>query len=398
MACRFTRWLILALATPLLAADCFFNTDWQHLVQGRPVTLAWDSMGGGSFWDIFLTGDVRSQASIVGPIARMLTRTSLPHPPMSRPRTLTHVLTAFTGNITQNSVVWQPPDHIRDGNPDRLFAAQLWDLARGTVCNSPSFTFKARSSDEPSESVSPILARLGDREHGLRSRDAPKYTDPEPQLPPGPLITTSVSLEHGAVNVEATIAPSFTTGGGPLASSSTPTPTSTAVSKPEPTNESAKRARLASIIAGTVFGTIFAVLIVCGLLWRARGKRAKERDGALPNKVMDETPPTAHDSMAELGESGTPAVARTELQDDQEARSELEADMTEKRLYEMPAISSAPVELPAEMPAELLARHADAFPRHSMVSALTDSRRPSLDRSQVSLAILDPKRDPSTGG
>jgi hypothetical protein len=69
MACRPIRWLILALATPLLAADCFFNTDWKHVVPGRPFVLAWEGLNGG-FWDILLNGDVRTQASLVGAIAR----------------------------------------------------------------------------------------------------------------------------------------------------------------------------------------------------------------------------------------------------------------------------------------------------------------------------------------
>ncbi|KAK7998992.1 hypothetical protein PG991_014667 [Apiospora marii] len=295
-------------------------------------------------------GDVRSQAFIVGPIAR---------------------------NITESSVVWQPPDHIRDDHPIRLYAVQLWDLARGTVCNSPSFNFKARPSDEPPES-----------------------------LPPGPIVTTSVSLENGAANVVATVAPPFTSGGGPFdpTSTSAPSPTSTATGSPEPTDESAERSRLAGIIAGTVCGTIFVVLLLVGglLWWRARQKkRAKARGAALPTKdTTDEAPPTAHDSTAELGEGGAPGMAtRTELQGDQQARAEMEGGAAaEKRLYEMPAASSAPVELPAEMPAELLARHADAFPRHSMVSALTDSRRASLDRSQVSPATLDPNRGPLANG
>ncbi|KAK8081062.1 hypothetical protein PG997_008880 [Apiospora hydei] len=334
MACGATRWLILALATPLLAAECFFNTDWKDLVQGRPVVLAWDALDGG-FWDIFLNGDVRSQASLVGPIAR---------------------------NVTQNSVVWLPPDDIRDRNPDRLFAVQLWDLARGTVCNSPSFSFKPRSSDEPPES-----------------------------LPSGPVVATSVSLEHGAVSVVATIAPSFTTGGDPP-------PTDTTTGGPDAADTSADETHLGGIIAGAIIGTLFvALLTVSGLLWRAKRKRAKEWGTALLNIDKDEAPSTAQDSMAELGESGRPVVATAEMQGDQEMRFEMEGDVTNERLHEMPAASSTttmvPVEMPAELPAELLARHADASRCRSMVSALTtDSRRSSLDRYQVSLTTIESRR------
>ncbi|KAK7955751.1 uncharacterized protein PG986_004973 [Apiospora aurea] len=336
MACGATRGLILALATPLLAAECFFNTDWKDLVQGRPVVLAWDALDGG-FWDIFLNGDVRSQASLVGPIAR---------------------------NVTQNSVVWLPPDDIRDRNADRLFAVQLWDLARGTVCNSPSFRFKPRSSDEPPESTFQCA----------------KYADLEPQLPSGPVVTTSVSLEHGAVSVVATIAPSFTTGGDPP-------PTDTTTGGPDAADRSADGTHLGGIIAGAIIGTLFvALLAVSGLLWRAKRKRAKEWDTALPNVDKDEAPSTAQGSMAELGEGGRPAVATAEMQGDQEMRFEMEGDVTNERLHEMPAASSTttiePVELPAELPAELLARHADASRCRSIVSALTtDSRRSSLDRT-----------------
>ena len=164
MACRPIRWLILALATPLLAADCFLTADWDHMVPGLPMVLAWANFHS-SFYDILLNRDVKTRASLVGSIARTLT----PARQYTVVQTTAYMNLGFiTGNVTQSSIVWLPPEDISEGNPNRLFAVQLWDLARGTVCNSPSFNFKPRSPDTPSESVSLTFARLSSRDHNRR--------------------------------------------------------------------------------------------------------------------------------------------------------------------------------------------------------------------------------------
>ncbi|KAK8115418.1 hypothetical protein PG999_007487 [Apiospora kogelbergensis] len=325
MAWRPIRWLILALATPLWAADCFITDDWNHMVPGRPMVLAWANFHG-SFYDILLNSDVLSRASL-------------------------------------SSIVWLPPDDITDGKPDRLFAVQLWDLARGTVCNSPSFSFKARSPDTPSAT-----------------------------LPPGPLVSTATSFSSTPVNIIATVAPAFATGVEPSYSSAVPT--STATGAPQPTDEPAKPTNTATIITGAVIGTLLAaLLVVSGLLWRARRKRARERGVALPdNDDHDPQPrPSTHDhAAAELGDARHGATkGAAEVQGDDGMRFEMAA-LADKPLYEMPT-SFAPVELPAELPSEVLARHAGVDRCQSMVSALTADSRSSLDRGQVSPATIDPR-------
>ncbi|KAK6857721.1 hypothetical protein PG995_005420 [Apiospora arundinis] len=314
MACRPIRWLILALATPLLAADCFLTADWDHMVPGRPMVLAWANFHG-SFYDILLNRDVKTRASLVGSIAR---------------------------NVTQSSIVWLPPEDISEGNPNRLFAVQLWDLARGTVCNSPSFNFKPRSPDTPSES-------------DYRHNSAPFATGVEPSY-------------------------------------SSALPTSTTTSGPEPTEEPAKQTNTATIVAGAVIGTLLvALLVVSGLLWRAKRKRAKECGIPLPDDD-NEPQPITHDSMADLGDEIPKAAAAAEMQGDQEMLYEMTA-LTDKPLYEMPT-TLAPIELPAELPTEVLARHAGAARCRSMVSDMTTDSRSLLDRGQVSPATIDPRANP----
>ncbi|KAK8120240.1 hypothetical protein PG999_004360 [Apiospora kogelbergensis] len=304
------------------------------MVPGLPMVLAWANFHS-SFYDILLNRDVKTRASLVGSIAR---------------------------NVTQSSIVWLPPEDISEGNPNRLFAVQLWGLARGTVCNSPSFNFKPRSPDTPSES-----------------------------LPPGPLVTTATSWDNEAFRIIATIAPPFATGVEPSYSSAL-LPTSTTTSGPEPTEEPAKQKNTATIVVGAVIGTlVVALLIVSGLLWRAKRKRAKERGIPLPDGD-NEPQPITHDPMAELGDEIPKAEVAAEMQGDQEMLYEMTA-LTDKPVYEM-LTTLAPIELPAELPTEVLARHAGVARCLSMVSDMTTDSRSLLGRGQVSPATIDPRANP----
>jgi hypothetical protein len=215
-------------------------------------------------------------------------------------------------------------------------------------------------------------------------------------------VTTSVSLSLGPVNVVATIAPPFTTGVEPSYSSSLPT--STATGEPTEDDNSVGRSQLGGIISAAVIGTLIAaLLVVSGLLWNAKRKRAKERGVKIPdddlggdkNDSLPSTPGPQY-SMAELGDGGTPATASTpaEMKGDLQMPAEMEAD-DKKKFYEMPASSTfAPVELPAELPAELLVQHAGGGPRcDSRVSAVTShSTRSSLDRYEVSPTTMESRR------
>lgn len=63
------------------AADsCFLNTNWQDVVAGKPIVLAWPA-DATTFWDVLLNADVRTQATPIGPVARM---SMLPPAPVAR--------------------------------------------------------------------------------------------------------------------------------------------------------------------------------------------------------------------------------------------------------------------------------------------------------------------------
>ena len=141
-------------------------------------------------------------------------------------------------------MLWVPPSSINEGDPDRLFAVQLWDLGRGTTCNSPSF--RIEPNDQPAE-----------------------------QLPTGDVIRTSLALGDGGIIATATVAKSFTTGVEASYSSGLPTSTSTEA----PKNDEPPSSNVTAIVIGVVFGTLMVLLIVLSvLLWRAKRKRAQQRE------------------------------------------------------------------------------------------------------------------------
>ncbi|KAI6355906.1 hypothetical protein MCOR25_008062 [Pyricularia grisea] len=303
------------------SAQCFLNSDWGNIAANQPFVLAWKNDGG--FWDVLLNSDVRTQASLVGPIAR---------------------------NVTQPGVVWLPPADITNGDPNKLFAVQLWDLARGTTCSSPSFTFKTNN-------------------------------EPAGKLPTVPVISTSVSMSSGAILATATIAPVFTT--GVEASYSSTIPTTTATTDSDATNSQPKSNTIAVII-GVVFGILIAILIALSiLLWRARRRRHMDKQSALQQQQQQQsaakaaaierdaatpTPSTPNQHPSELDSSSLLAEMHVE-----EMRHEM--DDSTVTAAEMPTQNVPPVELPAEVPLGLLAPRR----RQSLVSEMTptDSRRSS---------------------
>lgn len=247
-------------------------------------------------------------------------------------------------------MLWVPPSNIIEGDPDRLFAFQLWDLGRGTTCNSPSF--RVQSSDQPAE-----------------------------LLPSGDVIKTSLALSNGGIIATATIAKPFSTGVDASYSSGIPTSTSTEAPKkdePPPSN-------VAAIVVGVVFGTLVVLLVVLSvLLWRARRKRARQRGSLLPS---DDGTGAAGRDYDRLEAPATPTLA-IEL-DSKASPAEMQAEPTRRPPVEMPA-PVVPVELPAELPASLMPPDRC----QSLVSDLTlDSRASSPERFPVSPAA--PRRQSS---
>lgn len=87
-----SSYLVLWLASACLAFavdSCFLNTDWKNVVAGKPIVLAWVA-DVYSFWDVLLNVDVRTQATLVGAVARM---SLLPLPRRLRSTTARFVLT-----------------------------------------------------------------------------------------------------------------------------------------------------------------------------------------------------------------------------------------------------------------------------------------------------------------
>jgi hypothetical protein len=319
----------LASACLAFAADsCFLNTNWQDVVAGKPIVLAWPA-DGTTFWDVLLNADVRTQATPIGPVAQ---------------------------NVTQPGVVWIPPPSISESEPERLFAFQLWDLGRGTTCNSPSF--RIRSNGQPAE-----------------------------QLPPGEVVRTRLAIGGGNIIATATVAKSFSKGIEASYSSSIPTSTSTEAPKkdePPPTN-------VAAIVVGVVFGTLMVLLIVLSvLLWRARRKRARQHGSLLAGE--DGAGAAGH-HYERVGTPATPTLAM-EL-DSKSAPAEMQAVPACQPPAEMQAVAARqppvempapmmPVELPAEVPSSLLPPDRC----QSLVSDLTiDSRASSPERFPVSPTI-----------
>ena len=243
-------------------------------------------------------------------------------------------------------MVWIPPLDISGSNPNRLFAFQLWDLGRGTTCNSPSFRIK--SNDQPAE-----------------------------QLPPGDVINTSMDMGSGNIIATATVAKSFSIGVDASYSSGIPTSTSTEA----PKNDDPPPNNVAAIVVGIVFGTLVMLLIVLSvLLWRAKRKRARQRGPLL----------ASDDGTGAGGVAGhnyecitTPATSTLAIELDSKATpAEMQAEPTRRAPVEMPA-PVEPIELPAELPSSLLPPNRC----QSLVSDLTvDSRASSPDRFPVSPA------------
>lgn len=244
-------------------------------------------------------------------------------------------------------MVWIPPPDISEGEPERLFAFQLWDLGRGTTCNSPSF--RIRSNGRPAE-----------------------------QLPPGEVVRTSLAIGGGNIIATATVAKSFSRGVEASYSSSIPTSTSTEAPKkdePQPTN-------VAAIVVGVVFGTLMVLLIVLSvLLWRARRKRARQHGSLLAGDDDAGADGAAGHHYERVATPATPTVPM-EL-DSKAAPAEMQAVPARQPPVEMPA-PMVPVELPAEVPSNLLPPDRC----QSLVSDLTiDSRASSPERFPVSPTV-----------
>lgn len=241
-------------------------------------------------------------------------------------------------------MVWIPPLSISESDPERLFAFQLWDLGRGTTCNSPSFRIK--SNDQPAE-----------------------------QLPSGEVVMTSLAIGGGNIIATATVAKSFSTGVEASYSSSIPTSTSTEAPKkdePPPTN-------VVAIVVGVVFGTLLVLLVVLSvLLWRARRKRAQQHGSRLAG---DDGAGADGHQYERIATPATPTLAM-ELES-KAAPAEMQAVPARQPPVEMPA-PMMPVELPAEVPHGLLPPDRC----QSLVSDLTvDSRASSPERFPVSPTV-----------
>ena len=121
------------------AADSCFPADLSYIFPGQPVLLAWDDQGG-SWWDALLNTNVTSQASLVGSIPCLLL--SLPRQCMATGTEMPTGALFWTGNVTQNAVVWLPLADMADADPNKLYTVKLWDPDRGTSCISEIFRFR----------------------------------------------------------------------------------------------------------------------------------------------------------------------------------------------------------------------------------------------------------------
>ncbi|KAL2207191.1 hypothetical protein CC79DRAFT_1321317 [Sarocladium strictum] len=314
---------LIALVAGQASQRCFITNNWV-ITAGKPNVLIWDA---GSFWDVILNSGVHTQAETAGIIAR---------------------------NISENSVVWIPPKDIMKGQPNQVFAVQLWDLAKGTGCVSPSFRFVDDDSDDSDDS------------------------EEAASLPAGPFVTTAVSLiNFGSITATATVATFQSdqaaedhTITGSITGTDTAIVTATSLTGDDDKGEGPSSGPdVIAIAIGTAFGVLILVLVILSiLLFRSRRKRARQR--ANSDAELKLVPP---------GSSATSAAPSPfEMDAHQVAAKEVQG---ESARYEMAAVDR-PQELPETGPVELPAEEIQPpkYPGDD-VSSLGDSRRSSMEYS-----------------
>lgn len=351
---------LIALVAGQTSQRCFVTNNWL-IAPGKPQVLIWDD---GSFWDVILVSGVHTQAETAGVIARKLLSSPLFLDVEQAKSESSRVLNSITGNISQNSVVWIPPKDIMQDQPNQVFAVQLWDLAKGTGCLSPSFRFVEDDSDDSEEAAN---------------------------LPAGPFITTAISLiNFGSITATATVATFQSDKGaedhtitGSITGTDTAIVTATSITGDDNDDKSEDPSSGPDVVAiaiGTAFGVLIVVLIILSiLLFRSRRKRARQRASSVAELKL--VPP---------GSSATSAAPSPfEMDAHQVAAKELQG---ESARHEMPAVDR-PQELPETDPVELPAE--DILPPRypgDDVSSLGDSRRSSMEYSSFLVSPASEKK------